>query len=661
MRSTKTKTKPKHKADLTPSELAAVIAAAREAKSTDPDEQRRRLKRGRMRYRLRRQARPHYVLAALLLAASATRITAHILGTSFPVVVTIAAVTTTALTVAAMIMRNKTYAQKRRWLLAAAVASVWLITVAGIGFSWEAVAVLLLAGYAFALPWWRKHRIPNPDTVPIDGPDADFTVPGLWQANIGGKSGGTLPNSYLTDQREIKHGKQFSGQLQPGKHSIDNARGALPLIASGLRMDTDQIVIDRHTTGDASRFMLTVVTHSPIAKPVAYPGPQYHHATGTIALGPWADGEGYARWRVYTDDSIWGGVLIGGPGSGKSRMVDNLAISTVDSDSTVLLYGDPQHGSSSKNLAKYATWSARGMDEIATMLRALWRACDLRSKENALLGLEGFTPTPERPGILVIIDEFHRVASDKELAILLEYVAREGRKLGIAVIALSQYAGIVTFGGNEALRSAIMAGNAAALYVASKTSGGLMAGLDFDPSKLPADRPGSAYLKGQDRSASFRGFLVDDPAYWWEQAAQPALDPVILRAFGTDFTDRAVRDEAARAALHEAVYGDGPLVVNIPRPRTDAADVEPEVMERFGTIVEFPTGLGAADLTEAQAKILTAIRDGNATPAAIRTATGYGETQVRMRVNELLTAGHITKTGRGQYAVATPAKRKEIA
>jgi hypothetical protein len=345
-------------------------------------------------------------------------------------------------------------------------------------------------------------------------------------------------------------------------------------------------------------------------------------------------------------------------------MVDNLAISTVDSGTTVLLYGDPQHGSSSKNLAKYATWSARGIDEIATMLRALWRACDLRSKENALLGLEGFTPTPQRPGVLVVIDEFHRVSADKELAVLLEYIAREGRKLGIAVIALSQYAGIVTFGGNEALRSAIMAGNAAALYVASKTSGGLMAGLDFDPAKLPADRPGSAYLKGQDRSAAFRGFLVDDPAYWWEQAVQPALDAVMLRAFGTDFTDRAVRDEAARAALHAAVYGEGPLVVNMPRPRAtnETADVEPEVTERFGAVVEFPSGLGkAADLTDAQAKILTAIRDGNATPAAIRTATGYGETQVRMRVNDLLTAGHIIKTGRGQYATATPAERKESA
>src|SRR6266545_436429 len=109
MRSTKTKTKPKHKADLTPSELAAVIAAAREAKSTDPDEQHRRLKRGRMRYRLRRQARPHYVLAALLLAAGVVRLTARILGDGFPVVITIAAVASSALTIAAMIMRNKKY------------------------------------------------------------------------------------------------------------------------------------------------------------------------------------------------------------------------------------------------------------------------------------------------------------------------------------------------------------------------------------------------------------------------------------------------------------------------------------------------------------------------------------------------------------------------
>lgn len=663
--------KPRRNDKVTPDSLAtALVKAQRDAdRHNDPDA-RERARQGRLLYRLRRQALPHYVLAAIAVTALIARAAVHYTGNPTAVATTVATVLAVAMLIAGLMLRTRisTPWRERAAVLALAVA-VWLVVVPVVGFSWNAVGLLMLAGYAAALPWWRRHRIPNPTSKPIAAAMAEESVPQLWRTNIGAKDG-TLAGSYLTDETHTRSGVAYAMQLRPGKHSIGSALAALPLIASGLRCDPADLVIDRHPTGDASRGMIQVITRSPIKQTITFPGPQYDPATGTIRMGLFADGESDPLWRLYTENSMWGGVIIGGPGSGKSRLTEELAISAQDSGCTTIFYGDPQEGASSPALAEHANYVARGVPAIVKMLRGLERITKWRAKENAVAGLEGFTPSPERPGILVILDECHRVFANEEARILAEWIAREGRKVGVAIICASQYPGLITFGNSEALRSAIMIGNAVVLRTASKTTKGIMAGLEFDPAFLPAI-PGYAYLvdtTGNGRTAPFRSYYVSDPAAWLADTRQVELDQLSANAFGPEYTERHALATAAADALRaelEAMKA-GPLTraqtehEPAPAGRTEKVSVDQVDAERVGDVVEFPAvpKALAAGATEGQVAILQAIRDGHDTPSALRTETGWGETYVRRLLSELVDAGRITKAGHGRYAIASDSSKE---
>ncbi|KWX05848.1 hypothetical protein TH66_00455 [Carbonactinospora thermoautotrophica] len=624
---------------------------------------------GRMRHRLRRQLLPHYAVGGLLLAGEAAHLAGLAAGDPAAVAGLVGASAAGGALVAGTMLRERIPADRKRWAAACAAGGcAWLATAAGAGVTWDTAALLLAGGYALALPHWRRHRIPNPGAVPLADPAAveDATsIPQLWRANVGALDG-PLPGSYLTDRAEIPYGEAYTVQLKPGRQSLATVLSNLTLIGTGLLVYPEDLVVDRHPSGDSSKVLLKVLTRSPIRETVWFTGPAYDPATGTIALGPFADGQGEARWRLYSENSMWGGVLIGGPGSGKSSLIENIAISAASTGYTVILYGDPQEGASSPALARHADWPALGVDQILDMLRALERASRWRAKENAAYGLRGFTPSVERPGVLAIIDECHRVFGIEEARELADWIAREGRKVGIALLVASQYAGLPTFGGSESLRSSIMAGNAVVLRTASKTTRGILAGLEFDPAELPAI-PGYAYLidaTGKGRTAPFRARYVADPEGWLERTPQASLDAFFVNALGAVYTERRARAAAAMEVLRaevEALKAGGAALPTKPETRTTPAPARDHARPAgsgLGAVVAFPAfpapagrGRDGAQVTQAQAAVLAAIAAGHTTPAAIRAATGWGETYVRRLLGELLDKGLITKPASGRYAL----------
>src|SRR5207244_12844650 len=123
-------------------------------------------------------------------------------------------------------------------------------------------------------------------------------------------------------------------------------------------------------------------------------------------LARFADGEGGACWRVYTHHSMWGGFIQGGTGSGKSRMIEQIAMSCAASAShpTIIWYGDGQNGDSSPMLVKNADYAATTFEAIYNMAMAALRIMKINGVERRLSGRVGFAPTAACPGPLAIVD-----------------------------------------------------------------------------------------------------------------------------------------------------------------------------------------------------------------------------------------------------------------
>lgn len=376
---------------------------------------------------------------------------------------------------------------------------------------------------------------------------------------------------------------------------------------------------------------------------------------GDIALGPYADGAGDALYHLYASGGMWSGVLIGGTGIGKSRIIESLAIGAMASGCTVVWFIDPQGGASSPALVEHADWY---VDESGAvdMLLAAQRIGAARAQENTYEGWIGFTPSPARPGLLIIVDECHKIFTP-EIGKRWDSVARELRKVGIALLAASQSPGLDTFGGIDSLRSSIMAGNVIAMRTVSNTAGQIMAGLQVDPKTLPNIK-GYGWFQDTDpngRSAPFRNRLAVDPGAW--MAAQPEvhLDTLAATAAGEAYQRRAEIASANRDSLREfveAMRAGRPAAEPAP-PLTGEPAERPNLRVVAGTDLDLPAALRPAPdgLSEAERAVCSALADGAESPKDLAESTGYTERHVNNLLKPLIDRGIAVKIGRGRYAL----------
>lgn len=609
------------------------------------------------------RAAPHVAVGSLVLAASAARLAADITGQEAEVATWTAATAFTVAVVAATVARRRVFSVKalRRVYAFLGVAAGWLTTVTVTGLSLGAVGVLMAVGYALSLSWWRANPVPM---MGARGPVevqrvSDFVR--LWRENVA-VTDGALPGTSLTDEEAIKAGSRFVLRLKPGKQTLGMVNGVLDRLRSGLLLRPGQeLIVETHPEMDEACLLLTVVTRSPIKEAVIHPGASaFNSVTGRIALGPFVDGEGTATWRAYEDNRLWGGFIQGGTGSGKSRMIESIALSLAASSThpTVIMYGDGQGGASSPLLMRHADVQARTHEQILAMAEGMNLVMSIRQLENAAEEAEGFTPAIDRPGILGIIDECHKPLNSQEnqdgwerLQYLLATIAREGGKVGVALLLASQQATLDVFGGagtknSEAIRTNVLAGNGVMLRGKDPNAKSIF-GVDVNPKKFPP-LAGYGFLVDEDpsgRSAPFRGYYVTDSIRreWPGQIQWRELDPAASAEWGKEYRDRR---ELAKSSMDDVRR-------QLARRRAGIAAEKPKVAEpaKPEASAAFPVWKPPANLHEGHAKVLGALGNGHASPSRISESVGLSVRQVHNLLDELMGAGKVGKAGHGRYEV----------
>ena len=556
--------------------------------------------------------------------------------------------------------RTKKWRTRVHW--AAGVGSSWLIWTAGTGPSWRAALVLVLGTVLVAGRWWQANRIPHPKSPsPVPVPKTDTSIPVLWAENVGA-AGRALPKSYLSDRDTTKPNcETYTVTLSAGQQTITGALSQLELISGGLLTQVDHVVLEPHPNRSPINMLLTIVNVSPIDKTLTYAGARLSgEHRNVIDVGPYGDGDGWAPWRMWApgEEPMTGswlsGFIVGGTGIGKSRLMELLATGYMASGNAVVWFADPQGGASSPALKEHADWYVDA-EGTARMLHVLEQIAEAREMENSVEGWTRFDPSPERPGIVVFLDECQVTFGKygKRWANL----ARKTQKVGISFVGLTQYASLESLGGQEPLRASLLA-NAIVMKANSKENKNLITGLTVDPETLPKI-PGFGYVIGTTepgaftRTAPFRAEYLADPAHWFDQYVMPSLDPLSANAAGDNYQMR----RETQAELHEsnrlrvAAMRGGTWQPELPEVDLDDEGPAEADEPRAFDVRQFPSAVPPPE-KPARERVLVAVAQGTTRTREIGIAVGLEKTQLHDVLKELLEAGELERPTAGVYQIA---------
>lgn len=184
---------------------------------------------------------------------------------------------------------------------------------------------------------------------------------------------------------------------------------------------------------------------------VPYPGPSYDPAAGAIALGePTEDGAAPA-WQLYGPESMRSGLIVGAAGMGKSRLLDILAHSAMCSRNTAVWYANPQGSPGAAHLVGAADRAATTTGQIRDLFGALAHLAAERTADPTV-----FTPTTDRPGVLVLIEELGRVLTDRDIVAVMEANAHLWARCGIGFAAAAGAANNRVFADNVHIRRSLL-------------------------------------------------------------------------------------------------------------------------------------------------------------------------------------------------------------
>jgi hypothetical protein len=371
---------------------------------------------------------------------------------------------------------------------------------------------------------------------------------------------GALPKSRLSAVTKTAYGATAVLHLVEGVQEKATVTASLGRIASGLKLSpvalaVEDIEPEGEEEPDSSIVRLRVVSQRTSSKPVPLddgrPRLVRRGSKVFVRLGRYIDGDGEAEWLLYDENSAWGGFYAGKTGAGKTTLIETLVLGAFEHGATFVIYSRPKKGPSPR-IAKHAHWTiAAEAKARSAMLDGIIRLMEIRGLVNELNETSNFCPSPEWPGVMVVIDEFHEFASQVEAieAGRLNRIAREGRAVGVVLVGASQGFGLDGFAQDDMIRSNMTATNAVSMKL-SATQAGIFKremGLSVNPGDLPDPQKrtrnkGLAFsLSG--RSIPFRG------AWAPEEETDALMAAARSRAVpGLDIESAGALDEGSKGA-----------------------------------------------------------------------------------------------------------------
>jgi hypothetical protein len=631
--------------------------------------------------------KPLAPVVAVALAASAARSGMESSGADAEIALVVAVAAFAAAVVWGMRLRRtvvrKAFRARTYAMLAAAAG--WTMAALATGVTEPMMYVLTVVGVGLSLWQWNELPLgygwsPAPKVdMPATGVDVDVFAT-RWETNLAAP-GKILAGTRLTDGELLKFGARYALEVKPGVHELDMVESHMKLIRSGLRLRrSHKIMLEEHPTREAPTLQLTIIDTAPVAGGVSWPGVSAMNRDGTIDIGPYVDGEGRAKWKLYSKNRIHNGFIAGVTGSGKSQLLENIAMTAAGNDlfPTAVWYADGQDGASSAKLMQHADYSACKPEKILALLKEAINVIKLQGEENFADHRQGFTPTPDRPGLLVILDECKLVLDKnnnpefyEETQWAVAKIATTGNKAGVGIILAGQEATLPTLGGAGQFPAAIRNNIKGANGILMKTEESAATNIFNVPALLAKSVPaggGYGLVAGEDgsRRAIMRGYWDDDEIQAQNMASLRwrTISGVTALDLTTAYRDRklSVQEdiEAARARVearrrrHQAVLRGELLVEDEPATQIEVPAPPRRVSASQFTTFTIPTlfwkAKGAdAVLTAGQDRVLQAVLAGHTGWQEIGQAAGLGRDRVYTYLGDLVDKQLIVKAGRGEY------------
>lgn len=423
----------------------------------------------------------------------------------------------------------------RRWAAGAwtaGTATALAGTAAGMA-SGPGQGVMLLGGLALAAPylWHQRRRPQQQEQLPEDGTPAELPAadPRIEAFQARFCQSGPCKDAELHSLRDITDGFAFEVLLQQPEATTRDVISLIPRIAALYDVSADQVSVEYVPGRSERRALISVLTvRDAWEREDHWDGrPTYDPCTGQIRIGRFADGTD-CHWLLHRPGSgAAGGVISGMIGTGKTGTTHVIAAEAgqamqctvcgpagtcgrCDRRRVIALWlGDPQmqplgvwHG-----FADLMAWGPAACAHLIVMAytamreRAARRGAatwtDHLGRVNT--GRGSFDPTADEPVLYVIIDEWPLIVADKTLwaiiAPLAAAIVKEGRKVGVVLVLLTQMPDLTQLGLRE-LRELLKAFN-----VLSHRTDGLskhMLGIQGDTSALAPGVHGLGYINGVD-------------------------------------------------------------------------------------------------------------------------------------------------------------------
>jgi DNA segregation ATPase FtsK/SpoIIIE, S-DNA-T family len=465
----------------------------------------------RLAWRYRSELAPVYVTAGVVLAGRWLH--AHYAGW-WPLPALVTAVAVVALV-----------AVPRRWVrpwLWHTIERVYLTVIVASGGGWLTAAVAAgpdrpplpalaaLVAVVGAVPWWthRRRRAKVRMEHVIDAwPDITHAA-GLAGSAI---VSATVGRWGWTARLALPRG-------QTARH----VAAVVPVIESGLGARTGSVRVEPEPAR-ADRAILRVLEVDPHAHPIPFPGTLVPATVRRpVLLGVFEDGTPVAVLLLRRNLLI-GGII----GSGKSGLLNVIMAALVACPDVVIWGIDLKGGMELRPWAACLGRLATTPGEAVALLADVVAELDARTAEQADRGQRLWEPTPARPALVIVVDEYAELPD--QAAPLADSIARRGRAVAATILAATQRPTQAAMGGG-AVRSQMDV--RICLRVRERRDVDLVLGQGMHTAGWHADTldaPGKFLISAPEHQISkrARGFLITDTDVTAVAQAHAANRPVI--------------------------------------------------------------------------------------------------------------------------------------